>query len=326
MSGPKSKDGEHVDVFIGPDTESDHVYIVNQVDPKTKKFDEHKVMLGFSTKVDAVKGYKSNYNDNADKRIGTVVCMSVEQFKDWLAGGDTQKPVTLKSVRDTLNTQADMLDVVRNDAGPLQEWTRLVGHPQNRFFVRSMMSSLAMTICGYVKRHMNGSLRLQMFNHGYPRVEAMILEAPMWIAIVNTEAQTLSFVVCAPWASSVWLMSIDVPFEEARLDLRQATTAEIQALHLTAGMPLPVRDQLDYPNFAAVADITNADDERQWRAIVEAEGAHYNGVQDMRSRGRWVFFTDKQTHSTAALPVGDLTTLNVRKKLQELRARFDTHI
>jgi len=41
-------DGGHVDVFIGDQPDSETVYVVDQVDPGTGKFDEHKVMMGFA--------------------------------------------------------------------------------------------------------------------------------------------------------------------------------------------------------------------------------------------------------------------------------------
>ena len=47
IRGTKGKDKDHLDVFIGPNPDSELVFVVDQVDPKTGKFDEHKVMLGF---------------------------------------------------------------------------------------------------------------------------------------------------------------------------------------------------------------------------------------------------------------------------------------
>jgi len=40
-------DGDHVDVYIGNNTKSDRVFIVDQVDASTGAFDEHKIMFGF---------------------------------------------------------------------------------------------------------------------------------------------------------------------------------------------------------------------------------------------------------------------------------------
>ena len=40
-------DGDPVDVFLGPNPKSNKVFVVDQVDPGSKRFDEHKVMMGF---------------------------------------------------------------------------------------------------------------------------------------------------------------------------------------------------------------------------------------------------------------------------------------
>lgn len=83
-------DGEHVDVYVGPHVESEKVFVVDQVDA-AGKFDEHKVMLGFSSKDEAIAAYSSNFD--AGWKVGPVTEMSAEQFKGWLKDGDTTKPV-----------------------------------------------------------------------------------------------------------------------------------------------------------------------------------------------------------------------------------------
>src|SRR5947207_146513 len=43
-------DGDHIDVFVGPNPESEWVFVVYQVNPESGRgFDEHKVMLGYDT-------------------------------------------------------------------------------------------------------------------------------------------------------------------------------------------------------------------------------------------------------------------------------------
>lgn len=84
----EARDGDHLDVFIGPCPDSDKVFIVNQ---KLKgKFDEHKVMLGFKTKEEAEKGYLANYDKGWDG-LGSIHELSVSEFKDWLKNGNTKK-------------------------------------------------------------------------------------------------------------------------------------------------------------------------------------------------------------------------------------------
>ncbi|MEN3759314.1 LPD38 domain-containing protein [Aeromonas veronii] len=85
-------DGDHVDVFIGDQPDSETVYVVDQVDPKTGKFDEHKVMMGFADEQAAQAGYLANY-EKGWKGLGSIKAMPVEEFKRWVKGGDTTKPV-----------------------------------------------------------------------------------------------------------------------------------------------------------------------------------------------------------------------------------------
>ena len=87
-------DGDHVDVCIGPDAESDHVFIVDQQDHRTGDFDEHKVMLGYRTREDAIKAYRDGFSDGkGPDRMRAVVRMSMKEFKNWLKTCDTKKAV-----------------------------------------------------------------------------------------------------------------------------------------------------------------------------------------------------------------------------------------
>ncbi|WP_429170156.1 LPD38 domain-containing protein [Aeromonas rivipollensis] len=85
-------DGDHVDVFIGDQPDSETVYVVDQVDPKTGKFDEHKVMMGFSDEQAAREGYLGNY-EAGWKGLGAIKAMPVESFKRWVSEGDTKSPI-----------------------------------------------------------------------------------------------------------------------------------------------------------------------------------------------------------------------------------------
>ena len=39
----RGADGDHLDVYIGPDGETGRIFVLNQLDPRTGEFDEHKV-------------------------------------------------------------------------------------------------------------------------------------------------------------------------------------------------------------------------------------------------------------------------------------------
>lgn len=82
-------DGDHVDVFIGPDPNSELVFVVDQVKPGGR-FDEHKCMLGFTNAAEAKQGYLANYN-RGWTGFGGMKTLTIEAFKRWLAEGDTGK-------------------------------------------------------------------------------------------------------------------------------------------------------------------------------------------------------------------------------------------
>lgn len=87
-------DGDHVDVCIGPDHQSDHVFIVDQHHLRDGKFDEHKVMLGYRTKSEAKHAYIGGFSDGKGPlRMKSMVSMPMAQFKMWLKRGNTKKPV-----------------------------------------------------------------------------------------------------------------------------------------------------------------------------------------------------------------------------------------
>lgn len=91
IRGTVGKDKDHIDVFIGENPDSRKVFIVNQIDPETGRFDEHKVMLGFDSEAEARKGYLANYDSTGKDRIGSIVEMDIDDFKAWLKKGDTKK-------------------------------------------------------------------------------------------------------------------------------------------------------------------------------------------------------------------------------------------
>lgn len=87
-------DGVQVDAFIGPNPESDRVFVVNQR-KDDGSFDEHKVVLGASSLDEARQLYLANYAPGTGlKRIGPIAEMGVGEFKGWLKNGDTKQAVS----------------------------------------------------------------------------------------------------------------------------------------------------------------------------------------------------------------------------------------
>ncbi|MGL6646712.1 LPD38 domain-containing protein [Aeromonas caviae] len=109
-------DGDHVDVFIGDQPQSETVYVVDQVDPKTGKFDEHKVMMGFADEQAARDGYLANY-EKGWKGLGAIKAMPVEEFKSWLKAEDTTKPIshTKSASQDKIGDFGEKIGGARKD-------------------------------------------------------------------------------------------------------------------------------------------------------------------------------------------------------------------
>lgn len=94
------KDGDHLDVYLGPDPQSPEVYVVDQIDPDTLKFDEHKLIIGARDDAEALAIYSSGFSDgSARRRWGGATVMSPAELKTWLAKGDTKKPLAYQPPR-----------------------------------------------------------------------------------------------------------------------------------------------------------------------------------------------------------------------------------
>lgn len=100
--GTRGSDGDHVDVYVGDDHASDKVFVVDQLNADTGKFDEHKAMLGFPSKAAAVQTYAKAFSDGKAKdRLGAVTEMSVDAFKGWLSKpSNTKKPMDKTMAKD----------------------------------------------------------------------------------------------------------------------------------------------------------------------------------------------------------------------------------
>lgn len=100
-------DGDHVDVFLKPDTPEDwngEAFIVDQIDPKTGKFDEHKILLGYQSSDEARDAYLANYQAGW-KGMRTISAVPVAKLKTWLQGDTTQPYVKMPESAPTAPAQ-----------------------------------------------------------------------------------------------------------------------------------------------------------------------------------------------------------------------------
>jgi len=101
IRGTQGRDKDHIDVFIKPGTtETEKVFVINQVN-KDGSFDEHKCMLGFDNKDEAIKAYLKNYEKGW--KVGPTVSMTIFNFKKWVYKGRK-----IKQAETELKKEANM--------------------------------------------------------------------------------------------------------------------------------------------------------------------------------------------------------------------------
>lgn len=111
----KGKDGDAVDVFLGPYVDDfENVYCVDQ-NKADGEFDETKVMLGFHSKEEAKEAYLSNYDDTWDG-FRDITAVSIKDFKKWLYRGRKQRQpfadyvyIQKKKLDENMNNEMDEL-------------------------------------------------------------------------------------------------------------------------------------------------------------------------------------------------------------------------
>ena len=92
IKGVTGADGDELDCFVGPNLKSDKVFVVNQNDPTTGEFDEHKCMLGFDDAATAHAGYMDSFNPGW-QGFDSIWGMSLEAFRNWTECGNCCVPV-----------------------------------------------------------------------------------------------------------------------------------------------------------------------------------------------------------------------------------------
>lgn len=126
-------DGEQVDVYVGPKTESDRVYVVDQNDADTGKFDEHKAMLGYGSRDEAIAAYHAAFSDGrGPDRVGSVVEMSTANFREWLKQPRPEPAV---------ETAPDARDLVETGTGAAAPAATVEPHSDKSVIVRGLDNS-----------------------------------------------------------------------------------------------------------------------------------------------------------------------------------------
>lgn len=83
IRGTEGVDGDHIDVFLSDHPDDGYVFVIDQVNPKTGEFDEHKVMYGFDSAVEAADNYLANYEEGW-QGLGAIYRVDHDEFKKWI--------------------------------------------------------------------------------------------------------------------------------------------------------------------------------------------------------------------------------------------------
>ena len=92
---PKARDGDHIDVFVGPNKSSELVVAIDQY--LDGKYDESKFLLGCDSQDEGVQLYRSNYQRGWPDMPASTCTFA--QFKEWLKNGDHKKPFAGQMVK-----------------------------------------------------------------------------------------------------------------------------------------------------------------------------------------------------------------------------------
>jgi|GEM_PF-1531786 len=105
IRGTESVDGDHIDVYLSDNPSEGKVFVIDQVNPKTGEFDEHKVMYGFADEQSARDAYLSNYAEGW-QGLGNISEVSKEEFSDWIKSSKRKtKPFAEYKVIDNLHAK-----------------------------------------------------------------------------------------------------------------------------------------------------------------------------------------------------------------------------
>lgn len=97
VRGSIGRDGDHVDVFVGPNDNSAWAFVIDQMKrPKFETLDEQKVMLGFDSAAEAKRAYLAHFNDA--RFFGKMKAMPIGQFRSKVLGTSESAPLVRSGV------------------------------------------------------------------------------------------------------------------------------------------------------------------------------------------------------------------------------------
>jgi hypothetical protein len=116
IRGTKGADKDHVDIFVGPNPDNGTYYVINQNKPNTygtkKRFDEHKVAVGFASENEAVANYLLSFADDFGAKVfGSVAGpYTADEFKALIPALAEAKPIARKKADNGVTTRRIKVD------------------------------------------------------------------------------------------------------------------------------------------------------------------------------------------------------------------------
>ena len=121
IRGTEGVDGDHIDVYLSDNPAEGNVFVIDQVNPETREFDEHKVMYGFNSVDEAREAYLANFSEGWNG-LGTITEVTKDEFRKWIDSSHRKtKPFSeYKSVKTDILDEGDIRYSVVTDPALLE--------------------------------------------------------------------------------------------------------------------------------------------------------------------------------------------------------------
>ena len=110
IRGTEGVDGDHIDVYLSDNPSEGNVFVIDQVNPETREFDEHKVMYGFNSAEEAREAYLANFSEGWNG-LGTITEVSKDEFKKWIQSSHRKtKPFSEYKSVNAISSQSEGME------------------------------------------------------------------------------------------------------------------------------------------------------------------------------------------------------------------------
>jgi len=183
IRGTVGVDKDHLDCYLGDNPESEIVYIVNQNDPVTGKFDEQKVMLGFNSEAEAKEAYLKQYDRPGF--FGDIIKMDIDTFKDLAFNKENKGKVLKKAFVEGEHPRNEGGRFTDKGSGNLNE--KRIAEIEEKLN-QTVEKDIAKTDKGYVSRDKQGNIiYTQDIKEAVPLSNSLKKKLPQDISIEKKE-------------------------------------------------------------------------------------------------------------------------------------------